>query len=39
MLLKEKVLLRTRLPAKLILRQTTDPAILRADQETEISLC
>ena len=39
MLLKEKGLLRTRLPAKLILRQSTDPAVLRADQETEITLC
>jgi DNA-binding LacI/PurR family transcriptional regulator len=39
MLLKEKGLLRTRLPAKLILRQSTDPTILRADQETEITLC
>ena len=39
MLLKEKALLRTMLPAKLILRQSTDPAVLRADQETEINLC
>jgi DNA-binding LacI/PurR family transcriptional regulator len=38
-LLKEKGLLRTRLPAKLILRQSTDPEVLRADQETEVTLC
>jgi DNA-binding LacI/PurR family transcriptional regulator len=38
LLLKEKGRLRTRLPAKLIIRQSTDPAVQRADQEMEVSL-
>jgi len=38
LVLKEKGLLRTRLPAKLIIRQSTDPAVQGADQEMEVSL-
>jgi DNA-binding LacI/PurR family transcriptional regulator len=37
-LLKEKGTLRMKVPTKLIIRQSTDPAILRPDQETEINL-
>ena len=38
LVLKEKGLLRTRLPAKLIIRQSTDPTVQGADQEMEVSL-
>ena len=37
-LLKEEGPLRTILPTKLITRQSSDPAILAADQETEIDI-
>jgi DNA-binding LacI/PurR family transcriptional regulator len=37
-LLKEEGPLRTILPTKLITRQSSDPAVLGADQETEIDI-
>jgi DNA-binding LacI/PurR family transcriptional regulator len=37
-LLKEKRTLRMKVPTKLMIRQSTDPAILRPDQEKEIKL-
>jgi len=37
-LLKEKAPMRTKLPTKLVIRQSSDPAILKADEEREIDV-
>jgi len=37
-LLKEERSLRNNVPTKLIIRQSTDPAISRPDQETEFNV-
>jgi hypothetical protein len=37
-LLKEKTPMRTKVPTKLVIRQSSDPVILGADEEREIDV-